>query len=256
MSSNPQQVNEGNPDDLAEEIKELESRVKELEAILRSLQSNVGQFNHAGDPGSPGAEQLHDLYFADFPLGAYLLSRISEDDLKYCELAERIHNLEIGEVDPGDVIAESNGLEISDLMPLHQNYLAAANLDAPENGLTSNQEIAARLFPYLHEKAVTTGYNKLVLPSTEVRNIIEDEIATPELAERLDVRNPNPNTIIRVMDFIDRFTPDWITVVESSKPRKIVIEEEKWKEYASKVTQFSEKGDSTYDVVNTDEEVV
>lgn len=256
MSSNPRQVNAANPDDFVEEIEELQNRVRELESIVSSLQSNVGQFNHSGDPESPGAEQLSDLYFADFPLGAYLLSRISEEDLKYCELAERIHNLEIGEVDPGDVIAESNGLEVSDLMPLHQNYLAAVNLDAPENGLTANQEIAARLFPYLHEKAVTTGYNKLVLPSTEVRNIIEDEIATPELAERLDVRNPNPNTIIRVMDFINRFTPDWITVSESSKPRKIVIEEEKWKEYASKVTQLSEKSDSTYGVVNTDEEVV
>lgn len=232
----------------------LHERIDRIEAELDRLQSDLGQFEFRGNPEDPGAEQLQDLYYAEFPLGRYLLSRLSEEDLATSELAKRVHDLENGRVDPADVVGAQGGLDIEELLPLHQKYLAATTLDPQDNGLTANQEIAARLFPHLAATAVNTGYGKLVLTSSEIGDLITTEVATPELASRLDVADPNPNTVRRVIGFIDQFTPSWFELNTDASPTRLLIDRDCWVEYTETITNLAEDTDSTsddpYTVVN------
>jgi hypothetical protein len=89
----------------------------------------------------------------------------------------------------------------------HQLYLSTTNLEPHEHDLTSDQEIAARLFPFIAQYATSKG-DELHLQSSKVKDVIEREIASPALAKRLDVDGPNRNTIRRVMEFIGQFGTD------------------------------------------------
>ncbi|MFD1527493.1 MULTISPECIES: hypothetical protein [Halobacteriales] len=170
------------------------------------------------------------------------------------ELEERVEKIERGEVDPGEVVANSNaGVDPSDLLPLHNMYLSAQNLEPDEHDLSKNQEIAARLFPYLGQYAYSNE-GKMMLPSTKVKDILEREIATPELAQRLDVENPNANTIRRAMKFVGKFGKDMMEFDDSEKTNRIVIDRNAWVAYTKEIADVaSESDDST---VNTADDAV
>ena len=173
------------------------------------------------------------------------------------ELEERVEAIERGEVDPGEVVANSSaGVDPSDLLPLHNMYLSAQNLEPSEHDLSKNQEIAARLFPYLGQYAYSNE-GKMILPSTKVKDILEREIATPELAKRLDVEDPNANTIRRAMTFVGKFGKDMMKFDDSEKTNRIVIDRDAWVDYTQEITDVVADGDdrtvnSADDAVNAE----
>ena len=128
-----------------------------------------------------------------------------------------------------------------DLVPLHQYYTAATNLEPHEHDLTENQEIAARLFPFIAQYATPSG-EEMHLKSPKVRDVIEREVATPELAKRLDVHDPNPNAVRRVMEFVGKFGKDLFEFAPASRgPRNnttnlIVVDREAWVAYADRLS--------------------
>ena len=158
------------------------------------------------------------------------------------QLETRVEEVAHGEVDAAELAAQQAGPSVEDLTPLHQLYTTATNLEPFEHDLSSNQEIAARLFPHLAQYATPHG-DELHLSSTKVRDVIEREVATPELAKRLDVRHPNRNTVRRVMEFVGRFGKDLLEFAPSSCSDRrndtnlLIIDREAWREYTS---QFSE----------------
>jgi len=160
-------------------------------------------------------------------------------------LETRVEEVAHGEVDAAELAAQQAGPSVEDLTPLHQLYTTATSLEPYEHDLSSNQEIAARLFPHLAQYATPHG-DELHLSSTKLRDVIERESATPELAKRLDVRHPNRNTVRRVMEFVGRFGKDFLEFAPSSCSERrndrnlIIIDREAWREYTS---QFSDDSD-------------
>jgi hypothetical protein len=88
----------------------------------------------------------------------------------------------------------------------------------------------------------------------KLRDVIEREVATPELANRLDVRRPNRNTIRRLMEFVGRFGKELLEFAPArSDDRRydrnlIIIDREAWREYTS---QFSDDGDTVASMTAT-----
>ena len=159
---------------------------------------------------------------------------------RVAEVEDELRAVARGEVDASELVAQSQGPAVDDLVPLHQLYLSATNLEPHEHDLSENQEIAARLFPHVATAATPSG-DELHLTSPKVRQVIEREIATPQLAKRLDVDDPNPNTVRRVMEFVAKFGKDLFEFYAASGDERrnstnlVVVDREAWVDYADRL---------------------
>lgn len=234
---------------LLENVQQLEQRVDTLEYTIEQKDGRIEELESQIEiRGEDNA--MENLWIRNLPVGKILRNR--KQVVK--QLEGRITDIERGEVDPGELVANAGAdVDPSDLIPLHNAYLSAQNLHPSEHNLSENQEIAARLFPYLGQYAHSNS-RKLVLPSTKIKDILEREIATPKLSRRLDVKNPNTNTIRRVMKFVEEFGNDIMEFDNSTKTNRLVIDRDAWVEYTQEVTESIELAD--YSTVNTDNKTV
>ncbi len=252
----PATQEEIHPDDvsvaeLVEQQRALVDRVEELEEKVEEKDERIDELERGLDIAMETVFELEDAVTGDY--GSYHAQQEAEDGK--CILG-RVEDIERGEIDPGEVVANSNaGVDPSDLLPLHNMYLSAQNLEPEEHDLSPNQEIAARLFPYLDEYGFSNE-GRIVLPSTKVKDIIDREIATPELAQRLDVDDPNANTIRRAMNFVGKFGKDMMEFDTDQKTNRIVIEREEWIDYTKEITDIvsdstASDGGEDYGTVNS-----
>lgn len=209
---------------LEEELEEEREKRQELEEQLEFTQT-----------------YLWDL--EDTVTGDVSLAFISDDLLSQMKsLEERLESVEKGEVDPETVVKEQSSPDIDDLLPIHQMYLTVTRVDHTEHSLHTNQELAARVFPHFAEYA-DPSHGRLTLYSTKVKQIIERDIKTPELAERLDVDDPNPNTVKRVMEYLGSFGGDVLAFDNSEKRNRVLADKQLWVEYRDKVVEGSQSAD-------------
>ena len=239
--------------EVIERQQQLENRISELEQTVEQKEERIEELEERLEIRGED-KAIENLWVCDLPVGKMLRNRKKgEKDLK-----KRVSDIERGEVDPGEVVANSRaGVDPSDLLPLHNIYLSAQNLEPSEHDLSKNQEIAARLFPYLGQYAYSNE-GKMVLPSTKVKDILEREIATAELAKRLDVEDPNANTIRRAMKFVGKFGKEMMEFDDSEKTNRIVIDRDAWIEYTEEITDVVAEGNdrsvnSADDAVNAED---
>lgn len=235
-------------DQLEQRLSKLEKQNEKKDEIIEQQEKKIDELESRIEiRGEQRA--IENLWICGLPVGKMLVNR--KNAVK--DLKGRVSDIERGEVDPGEVVANSNaGVDPSDLLPLHNMYLSAQNLEPDEHDLSPNQEIAARLFPYLGQYAYSNE-GRMMLPSTKVRDILEREIATPELSTRLDVENPNPNTVRRAMQFVGQFGKDLMEYDDDDKTNKIVIDRNGWVEYTQEISDVVDSNDST---VNTADDAV
>jgi regulator of replication initiation timing len=215
--------------ELEDRVEDLENERDELKQENESLRERVNELEEQPEISMDG----HDgktLQIRNYPLGK-VVTRHSE---RIDDVDDRLFDVERGAVDPGEVVAESGGPSIEELLPIHQNYLTVRHVDAGDHGLTQNQELAARVFPHWSEKADPSG-GTLTLTSGQVRRIIETEIDTPEHRKRLDTEDPNPNTIRRVMKFIGQFGGELIELNRDPKTNRLEANRDDWVSYAETV---------------------
>lgn len=236
---------------LAEQVEDLEEEKEQLRDENEQLRERVDELEEQPEvelrSDDPDAPEPYDIWIGGLPLGKGLKNRKeSVKELKdhVFEIDDRVHDIEVGEVDPGQIVAESPGPAIEDLLPIHQNYLTTKHVDPGQHGLSENQEIAARIFPHFADAADPTG-GTMTLKSGKVRDIIEREIATPELAKRLDVRNPNQNTVRRAMDFLGKFGGDLIEFKTDQKVNRLEADYDDWVEYEHGVMEQASSGDQS-----------
>ncbi|WP_114576290.1 hypothetical protein [Saliphagus sp. LR7] len=204
------------------------------------------------DEGDTGRE-IGDVWICGLPVGK--LAENTKDRTRDLQtsietLAERLERVERGEVDPNELVAQSSGPDRSELLSLHRHYLRATTLEAHDHDLTSNQEIAARSFPFLADQAVPRGDGELVLTSPNVRDVIERKVATPALARRLpEVESPSRETVARVMEFIDRFGTHIFELQRAKhtgrNTNEIVIDRGDWLAYTETLTDAAQSGTHT-----------
>jgi hypothetical protein len=139
--------------------------------------------------------------------------------------------------------------EMQSLSQLKQgNISVIVNQLDEEQSRAANMERSGREIP-------EAALNKIDRLQSQVRDI-EREIATPELAKRLDVRHPNRNTVRRVMEFIGRFGKDLLEFAPSSSDERrnernlVIIDRYTWTEYTQ---QFQDTRDVTAGAASTNE---
>ncbi|MFC6954761.1 hypothetical protein [Halorubellus litoreus] len=255
---------EAEVDALERDVETLET---EVDALERELDDERGRRQHAEralaavdrhltdaiDFLRTDVWDLEDVVYGDLDGAAADVHVQNDGDVftRLEQLETRVEEVAHGEVDAAELAAQQGGPCVEDLTPLHQLYTTATNLEPFEHDLSSNQEIAARLFPHLAQYATPHG-DELHLSSNKLQDVIEREIATPELAKRLDVRQPNRNTVRRVMEFVGRFGKDLLEFAPASSTDRrndrnlIVIDRDAWCEYTE---QFS--ADSDVDAMTT-----
>lgn len=236
----------------------IEERLDRLEEQLEEEREARKEAEQAAKLALNTVFDLEEVVYGD--MGATAADMMAKEDGhvfdQLDQLRDRISSIERGEIDPGEVVANSGtGIDPSELLPLHSMYLSAQKLEPEEHDLYENQEIAARLFPFLAKYAHTHD-GKMTLPSTKVRDIIEREIFTPELAKRLDVEEPNANTIRRAMKHAAKFSKGIIEFdTESKKTNQLVIDRDEWVQYTQKFTDEI-VGGQDYSGVNTADDAV
>ena len=238
-----------------ERIEKLEDVIEEQDERIEELESRP-KLEHRGGDGEtlPATWVEYAGDNPDQPLGR-LVDRNNEKGRK---LESRVRDIERGEVDPGEVVSYSGGLVADDLLPLHQMWNTVDHFEPHEHGLSQNKEIAARLFPYLVDRAqIVEGVGRL--PSPTIKETIEEEFGSdPELVKRLNVRDPNPNTVRRVMEYIADFGDDLFVFDDSNKTNRITFRRDEWVEYAEEIHEKRSEGaadgeevDGDYSVVNS-----
>ncbi|MFC6954937.1 hypothetical protein [Halorubellus litoreus] len=294
-------------DDVGERLQELEARVGTLEAEVENLDETVEELESENDALNREVDrlrtkaereqrkrrglqrtiahverditdrldfittdvwELEDIVYGELDGAAADVHVQNDGDVftRLEHLETRVEEVAHGEVDAAELAAQQAGPSVEDLTPLHQLYTTATNLEPYEHELSSNQEIAARLFPHLAQYATPHG-DELHLSSNKLQDVIEREVATPELAKRLDVRHPNRNTVRRVMEFIGRFGKDLLEFAPASGDERrndrnlIIIDRDAWHEYTSQfseadavngVTATASEGDSGQQVLTDD----
>lgn len=219
-----------------DEFQALVQRVEQLEEELQQEreQSNTGvQWD---------SQDITDLWVVSsegtrFPLGNFISTKNNE----VRKLDDRVFNIERGEVDPGEIVAEQGGIDPEELLPIHQFYNSAKHLEPDEHGLSQNKEIAARLFPHIHKYSFPYE-GRHQLPTPKVKEIIKTEIDSPELRKRLDVEDPNPNTAKRVMKFVAKYGGDIFGFDDSNKTNFIYYDQADWSEYSDRVGKLLKDG--------------
>lgn len=231
---------------------------RRLAALDRDHQSRPAVELRA-DEDDTGRE-IGDVWIGDLPIGklAENTKRRARDLNGSLEtLAERLERVERGEVDPSELVAQSSGPELSELLPLHRHYLRATTLEPRDHDLAPNQEIAGRTFPFLADQAVPRGDGELVLTSPNVRDVIERKVATPALGRRLpEVESPSRETVKRVMEFVDRFGTDLFEMRRAKDTgrttNEIVIDRAAWLAYTETLTDGT-KSETEVESTETDD---
>jgi archaellum component FlaC len=231
-------------EDLHVRIGELEDELQKEREEKRELENRVEKLENELDPDGFLKSMLFDLEeLVTGEMGTEAAGRFfdaddnADDLLDYVEgVEDRVHDIERGEVDPGEVVAESGkGPDPEDLLPIHQIYNTVTSVEHHQHDVSARKELAGRVFPHFADYAFSNE-GKLVLKSTKVKDILEREVATPELAKRLDVENPNPNTVREVMKWMGEFGDGVLTFdTESGKQNQVVAEREDWVEYTEDV---------------------
>ncbi|MFC6951951.1 hypothetical protein [Halorubellus litoreus] len=240
--------------DLEGELQEERGRRRDAERALAEVDRDMGE---KLDFTKNLIWDLEDVVYGD--IGATKADTLVREDghvfQRLYDVEERVEEVARGEVDAAEVAAQSGGAAVEDLVPLHQYYTAATNLEPHEHDLTENQEIAARLFPFIAQYATPSG-EEMHLKSPKVRDVIEREVATPELAKRLDVHDPNPNTVRRVMEFVGKFGKDLFEFYAASGDERrnstnlVVVDREAWVSYTERLrdaTGAADDGAATSD---------
>ena len=135
-------------------------------------------------------------------------------------IEDRVAALEDRAVDAEDVI-DADPTE--DLLPIQQLYNTVKNGGA--DSMNANQERAARVWPHFRDYSDPSN-GTLTLTSTKVRDILERE---------LEIDRPNPNTVRRVMEFLERFSgadsdERIIRLDDSTETNRLVCDREDWLE--------------------------
>jgi polyhydroxyalkanoate synthesis regulator phasin len=236
-------------DDLATAVDELEARFEErvagLEAKVDDLENELQEERERRRDAERAlaeverdAESWRDDHEMRHEASKSWMEAVED---RVVDVEERVEAVARGEVDASELAAQSAGPSVEDLVPLHQYYTAATNLEPHEHDLTENQEIAARLFPFIAQYATPSG-EEMHIKSPKVRDVIEREVATPELAKRLDVKDPNPNTVRRVMEFVGKFGKDLFEFYAASGDERrnstnlVVVDREAWVAYTERLS--------------------
>lgn len=217
-------------DDLERELQEERDRRRRAERTLALVDRDARDWRHDHDLRHEASSNWKDSL-----------------EERLVDVEEQIEQVARGEVDASELVAQSQGPSVEELCPLHQLYLTATNREPHEHDLTSNQEIAARLFPHVAQYATPRG-DELLLESSKVADVIEREIETPELAKRLDVDSPSRMTIARAMEFVGRFGKHLFEYYPASSDERrnstnvLVVDRDAWTEYAGRLSDAD--GDS------------
>ncbi|WP_255171260.1 hypothetical protein [Natrononativus amylolyticus] len=185
-----------------------------------------------------GKHFIENIWIDGLPIGNGVQMRAQEIEALEADLLaieDRVHDIEVGEIDPGELIAESGGTDLEELLPIHQKYLTVQHVPREQHRLYARQELAARLFPHFEQYA-HTNEGRMVLTSNDVRKIIDREIYSPELAKHLDVDSPNNNTIRESMKWIGTFGADLLEFNDEPKQNRIVADRDDWLAYTRRVT--------------------
>lgn len=233
--------------ELQEELQEERQRRRSAERALAEVERDT---NEGIDLTRDLVWSLEDVVYGDVGTtkADFLVREEGHVFDRLADVEKRVEEVARGEVDASELVSQSQRTNVDDLIPLHQLYISATNLNPNEHDLTSNQEIAARLFPFIAQYATPKGDEKH-LKSSKVKDVIEREIASPELAKRLDVERPNRNTIRRVMEFIGQFGKDFFEFAPaSSGPRNnrtnlVIVDREAWIEYADRLSEARNSSD-------------
>jgi len=224
--------------DLEEQIEDLEGELQEERERRRRAERALAEVERDAEKWRADHEMRHEA-------SSNWIDTVED---RVVDLEERFDELARGEVDAGELVAQQQGPAVEDLVPLHQYYTAATNLEPHEHDLTENQEIAARLFPFIAQYATPSG-DEMHLKSPKVEDVIEREIATPELAKRLDVERPNPNTVRRVMEFVGKFGKDLFEFYPASGDERrnstnlVLVDREEWLEYCDRLNDTRDESD-------------
>jgi hypothetical protein len=224
--------------DLEEQVADLQDELQEERERRRDAERALAEVERDGEAWRDDHEMRHEA-------SSNWMETLEE---RVVDVEDRVEEVARGEVDASELVSQSQGPTVEDLVPLHQLYLSATNLEPHEHDLTSNQEIAARLFPFIAQYATPKG-DEMHLQSSKVKDVIECEIASPELAKRLDVERPNRNTIRRVMEFIGKFGKDLFEFAPASRgPRNnttnlVVVDREAWVDYADRLSDPEDGSD-------------
>lgn len=243
----------------AETIEAQEKRIADLETDL--ARRPPLEMADDDDPDKPSHERIESLRFGDFPLGGRVKSAVTDTEVVRIDtdidtLFDRVEAIERDEIDPGDVISYQSNLLACDMIPLQQLHNVAEDRGPSEHGLSKNKEIAARVFPYIVDRSqIVEGVGRL--PSPAVKELIMEKLGEdPDLAERLDVRDPNSNTVRRVMKFIGEFGGGIFEFDTSNKTNRITFRRNEWVEYVNEVERLRDGGEGggDYSVVISGED--
>jgi len=230
--------------ELASELAEERQRRREAEQERDELRERVDALEDQPDVDVRDTDDdqgpLAQIWIDDLPVGPKL-DTVSE---LVWEHDDRISDIERGEIDPGEVVAEAGkGPDPSDLLPVHQMYNTVTTLEPSEHGVSARKELAARVFPYFDEYAYKNE-GRLVLPSTKIGDIIERELPTRELQDRLDVVDPHNETTKQVMRWIAEYGGEIFRFDTDRKQNRLIADRDAWIEYSTDVTDaaFSDGG--------------
>lgn len=192
------------------------------------------EYRTGDDPDDGDGKVLSNLWVDNTPVGQI----IHKNTTKMTKLDNRVSDIERGAVDPGEVVAESaNTITPAELVPLHNTCNTVKEIDRAQHGITKNREIAARCFPYLANEGHNTGNGQYIsLPSSKLRQIIVKKLDHSEMPGTWDVDDPNPNTVRRVIGFIEEMLGELLHRVDrDGGMTNILIDRDAWVEYADRV---------------------
>lgn len=238
--------------ELVEELERKDEQIQDLAKTVEFIQDDL--------------DELRDLVTGELAITLARNDDVTHDDGLVGELQklhQRVDKVERGEVDASELVSQSTGPAVEDLVPLHQNYLQATRLEPNEHDLSNNQEIAARLFPFIAQYADPRG-DEMILTSSKAADVIKREIATPELEKRLDVTDPNRNTLKRAMKFAGKFGKGLFEFYPANSDQRrnskniLVVNRDEWIEYKDVVmgeqtTQWSGSSSSSTSTVERED---
>ncbi|WP_135823063.1 hypothetical protein [Halostella litorea] len=217
---------------LATELAEERKRREQAEDERDALRERVADLEERPAVEMRGdKKEIGNIWIGGLPMGNMVTNRKREVK----ELDDRVYDIEIGEIDPGEVVAEAGkGPDPGDLLPIHQMYNTVTELDASDHGVPKRKELAARVFPYFDDYAYSNE-GRLVLPSTKVKDIIERELPTRRLKDRLDIVEPHNETVKQVMRWIAEYSDGIIEFDTDEKTNRLVGDRDRWIEYTNDV---------------------
>lgn len=224
-------------DELEDELQEERDQRLQLEAENKALRDRLDELEKSYEVTKEAHWELDELLISDLGvMGAEQVLGEHEDLLAYLEdVDDRVSDIEKGQVDPGELAAESGGANFAELLQVHQDYVRVRDNPPSSVDLSSNKERAARVFPHIHEKK-TLHEGTVRLYSNDVREILSDKVSNPELEQRLSCADLNPNTVRQTMDKIKASSGGMFEFVrDKGKQNFLEADYEEWTDYWNSV---------------------